>query len=142
MYQRHYRAAARLSAEAIAAGPELASDPTQQHRYNAACAAALAGCGQGIDANQLDDKERARLRTQALEWLKADLAHWTKQAESDQPQERTTVLQRMKHWQADRDFAGVRDKDALVKLPEAEREAWQQLWAEVAELLKTVEEKK
>ena len=41
----------------------------------------------------------------------------------------------MQHWQQDTDFAGVRGPEALAKLPEAERQEWQKLWAEVAELL-------
>ena len=41
--------AARLWAEALAADPKLGDDRQAQHRYNAACAAALAGVrpGQG-----------------------------------------------------------------------------------------------
>ena len=38
-------AAARLYAEALAASPRLAEDLRTDHRYRAACAAALAGCG-------------------------------------------------------------------------------------------------
>jgi hypothetical protein len=33
------------------------------------------------------------------------------------------------------DFAGVRDKAELAKLPADEREAWQGLWTEVESLL-------
>jgi hypothetical protein len=36
------------------------------------------------------------------------------------------VLQQLQHWQEDGDFAGVRG-DALVKLPDAERQAWRRL---------------
>jgi hypothetical protein len=32
--------------------------------------------GQGEDADQLDANARARLRQQALDWLRADLAAW------------------------------------------------------------------
>src|SRR5262249_4783851 len=42
-------ASARLYAEALAADPKLADDRGAQHRYNAACAAALAGCGRAKD---------------------------------------------------------------------------------------------
>ena len=42
-------------------------------RYNAACAAALAGSGRGHDTGKLKDDELARLRKQALDWLRADL---------------------------------------------------------------------
>jgi hypothetical protein len=38
-------------------------------------AAALAGCGQGADC-ALAEAERAPLRAQALEWLRAELAVW------------------------------------------------------------------
>jgi len=40
----------------------------------------------------------------------------------------------MQHWLQDADFAGVRSPQALAQLPEAERSAWQRLWAEVEEL--------
>ena len=35
---------------------------------------------------------------------------------------------------SDPDLAGVRDKEALEKLPEAERKAWARLWVEVEAL--------
>ena len=47
----------------------------------------------------------------------------------------------LKHWQKDGDLAGLRDKEALAKLPPDEQKAWAQLWADVAELLKKAEEK-
>jgi hypothetical protein len=40
----------------------------------------------------------------------------------------------MQHWLGDPDFAGVRDAQALAKLPEEERKDWLQLWEEVAAL--------
>ena len=51
---------------------------------------------------------------------------------------RAKAVAAFKHWQTDSDLAGVRDPGApgLAKLPEAEREVWGRLWAEVAELLK------
>ena len=49
------------------------------------------------------------------------------------------VQQQMKHWQTDTDLAGIRDRDALEKLPETERDAWHKLWDDVAALLKKVE---
>jgi tetratricopeptide (TPR) repeat protein len=130
-----YAASARLYAEAFATDAKLADDMQQQHRYNAACVAALAGCGQGADAGTLDDPERARLRQQALDWLTADLAFWAQQAESADPKVRAKVQQTLKHWQADTDLAGLRDQAGLAKLPDAEREACQKLWGEVAEVL-------
>jgi hypothetical protein len=46
------------------------------------------------------------------------------------------VQQTLQHWQKDSDLNSVRGQDALAKLPEAERAAWQQLWADVEKLLK------
>ncbi len=50
--------AVRLYADAFAAQPALADDLKQAHRYNAACAAALAAAGQGEEASGLDDQQR------------------------------------------------------------------------------------
>jgi serine/threonine-protein kinase len=132
---RRYWSAARLYAGAFTADPTLADDLRAAHRYNAACAAALAAAGQGRDAPKAEDKERARLRRQALGWLRADLALWGKEAEKGTPQARAAVQKMLRHWQKDPDLAGVRDA-ALAKLPEAERAEWQQLWGEVEALLK------
>jgi serine/threonine protein kinase/Flp pilus assembly protein TadD len=133
-YKKRYAAAVRLYAEAFAAEPKLADNLRTQDRYHAACAAALAGCGQGEDAAKLDEKERARLRQQALDWLRADLTTWGRLLKKEPDQARAAAQQTLRHWQRNADFAGVRG-DALAKLPEAEREPWQQLWADVEETL-------
>src|SRR5262249_12828209 len=73
-----YAASAGLFAEALQAQPALAVDLRQGHRYNAACASALAGTGRGKDAPPPDDAAKSGLRKQALAWLKADLAAWSK----------------------------------------------------------------
>jgi serine/threonine-protein kinase len=134
-------AAARLYLDLFAAEPKLADDLGAAHRYRAACAALLAAAGQGKDAGKLDDKEKARLRKQALDWLRADLALRTKQLESGQPAERAAVQRALRHWQKDSDLAGLRDKTAQAKLPADEQKACTQLWADVAALLKKAEEK-
>jgi Tfp pilus assembly protein PilF len=140
--KRLHRAAASLYAEAFTAEPKLADDLGASHRYNAARAAALAGCGVGNDADKLDEKEKAQLRGQALGWLRADLAAWTKEMAKNTPEARSAVREKMRHWQADADFAGVRAPEALAKLPEAERQPWQRLWDEVADLLSRAVAKK
>src|SRR5262249_46297577 len=127
--------AVRFYAEAFAARPELAGDLDNGHRYEAAQAAALGGCGQGADAGNLPDKTRTRLRRQALEWLRADLALWARQADSE-ARVRQTVQQTLRGWQTDATLAGVREAEALALLPEAERQAWGQFWDEVEALLK------
>lgn len=47
----------------------------------------------------------------------------------------TFIAQTMRHWKADTDLIGVRDAEALAKLPEAERTSWRTLWVEVDGLL-------
>ena len=64
-----------------------------QCRYNAACSAALAAAGKGIDKPPLDDQAKTRWRHQALEWLKADLTYWAKQAESGEPEAKALANQ-------------------------------------------------
>jgi hypothetical protein len=41
----------------------------------------------------------------------------------------------LQHWLRRPYFAGVRELDSLGRLPEAERQAWQRLWADVADTL-------
>jgi tetratricopeptide (TPR) repeat protein len=137
-YRRRYVASARLYAEAFAANPVLAADRRAGHRYNAACAAALAAASQGTDAANLDAKERARLRRQALDWLRADLAVWAQEVDKGTPQARPQVQRTLRHWQRDPDLAGLSDPDALAKLPEAQRQACRDLWAKVDAVLRRV----
>jgi superkiller protein 3 len=111
-----------------------AGDPRVSYRFNAACASALAGCGQGAGAAQLDDMERAQLRSQALIWLRADLASWTRPADGKDPADRAAVRQIMQRWPKEADLAGVRDRDGLGRLPDAERKEWRRLWDDVAAL--------
>jgi tetratricopeptide (TPR) repeat protein len=124
-----HRAAARFYAEAFTAQPRLADDLEAGHRYDAACMAALAAAGAGADAATLGDKERTDLRHQALDWLRADLKAWA------QADDGVLVQRTLQHWQQDTDLASVRDKETLAKLPQAERDAWQKLWADVAALV-------
>ena len=102
----------------------------------------MAGCGQGEDGAKLDDAERARLRQQAHDWVQADVAAWRRLPDESVARicrfgQLTLLKFTLLRWQDEADFAGVRG-EALAKLPEAERKAWQQLWADVEQtLLKT-----
>jgi serine/threonine-protein kinase len=140
-YKKLPRAAARFYADAFAAEPKLAADLNARHRYHAARSAALASTGQGEDAVKLAHEERARLRQQALDWLRADLAAWSKKAGEGTLQNRQDVARVLQYWQKNPDLASLRDKAALDKLPEAERDAWRRLWADVAALLQRAQEK-
>jgi serine/threonine-protein kinase len=129
-----YSAATRLWSAALAAEHKLAEDRTVQPRYDAACSAALGGCGKGKDAPAPDEAARASLRKQALDWLKAELATWTKLFETEPTTARQVIVKTLKHWREDSDLAGVRDAEALARLPADEKKAWQALWADVASL--------
>lgn len=119
----------------------LADDLKAGHRYNAAGGASLAAAGQGEESAKLDDKEKTRLRKQALDCRRADLTRRTKQLETGKPADRAVVQQMMRHWQQDTDLAWLRDAAALAKLSADEQKACAQLWADVGALLKKLEEK-
>jgi hypothetical protein len=124
-----------LYQEAFTAKPPLAERLGEAgSRYNAACAAALAGCGQGNDAKFLDAEERARPRRQALGWLRADLAAWQELLEKEPQKLHTGVAQELGHWLEGPELTGVRGPEPLAKLPEAERADWQKPWQEVEAL--------
>jgi tetratricopeptide (TPR) repeat protein len=133
--KRWYATSARFYADAFAAAPALPEDASAEHRYDAACAAALAACDQGTDRPR-PDKERSRLRRQALGWLRELLISWMKRLDRNTPQDRIATSGALRHWQQDADLAGVRDSDALKQLPEDERQQWQTLWADVQALHK------
>jgi serine/threonine-protein kinase len=129
------RAMARLYTEAFDTVPSLADDLDAGHRYNAARAAALAGCGQGADATGLGENERARLRDQAQHWLRADLAARARAIDSGPtatPEANRVALMR---WRNEPDLACVREPGELNKLAAEERKEYLALWAEVTAVL-------
>jgi tetratricopeptide (TPR) repeat protein len=139
--KRLYAATARFFTDAFTADPKLADSFPAQHRYNASCSAALAAAGQGEDAAKLDDAAKSKLRSQALDWLKADLTVVGKLLDSGPAQARPFIVQTLTHWQNDTDLVGIRDKTSLAKLPADEQKAFAQLWSDVAALLMKAEEK-
>jgi serine/threonine protein kinase/Flp pilus assembly protein TadD len=136
MNKHLFGAATRWYSEAFIKEPKLVQDLNNFHRNSAACAAALAGCGQGKDADKLDVKERTRLRQQALDWLRADLKAYRQRMAKEANKAGPEIAERMQHWLQDEDFAGVRGEKALATLPEAERADWHKLWEEVEALRK------
>jgi hypothetical protein len=160
--RRLFASSARLYAEALEADPKLAEDRQRPHRYDAACAAALAAgpkntptvpspikgkektqgfsllvgreTGAGAET-PLNDADCAKFRNQARAWLEAELATWANLLGSANAQQRQAIASSLKHWQQDTALAGVRDAAALAKLRRDEREAWKSLWAEVEALL-------
>jgi tetratricopeptide (TPR) repeat protein len=131
-FQKLHGTAVRFFAQAFTANAKSADDLGAGHRYRAACSAALAGLGRGVEAARHDAAERARLRGQALEWLRADLTRWASHLVGAKPQDRAQVQARLSSLQTDPVLAGVRDASPLATLPPAERARWQKLWADVA----------
>jgi tetratricopeptide (TPR) repeat protein/serine/threonine protein kinase len=136
LYKKRYREAARLFGRAFAADPKLA----ETHRYNAACAATLAASGKGADADKLHGTDKARLRKQALEWLRADLAGQAKLL-AQKPATAEPIQKALHHWLGDPDLSSVRDAKELDALPREEREAWMKLWSAVRDLVRQAEKK-
>jgi tetratricopeptide (TPR) repeat protein len=134
--KKHFVTAARLFASALAANPQLNEDLRASHRFNAACAAALAGGRHGDDAAKLGKPETARLRKQAREWLHLDIAAWAKKMETGTQADRIQARRTLSLWQSEPDLSGLRDKDALENLPVAEQRECGALWQELAALLK------
>src|SRR5207248_4903808 len=92
-----HHTATDLYAAAFGADPGLADDLQAHPRYNAACCAALAAAGQGEDAAKLDPVQRLALRRQALTWLRADLATWSRLLAAGEGGGRLTGV--LRHWQ-------------------------------------------
>jgi serine/threonine protein kinase/Flp pilus assembly protein TadD len=139
-YGRPY-AAARFYAGALAAQPALADDLASSNRYDAAelargnrydaaCAAARAAAEPNSDETRLSVAERTRLRGQALEWLRADLAKRAELQKGGTSEGGALVI-----WRKNPDLAGVRDPAPLAALPDEERRQWEHFWADAAALL-------
>ncbi len=127
-------ASARFFEEAFAERPEWADDLSSGNRYNAACAATLAGSGQGKDDPAPDEAARAGLREKARGWLRADLAKWAELLDGGAGSAHVKIASTLARWKADPDLAGIRDEGTLAKLPEAERETFRSLWDDVEAL--------
>jgi serine/threonine-protein kinase len=148
-FEDRHAAAARLYADAFAGEPGLADaltadcirrasqeDSRQNQaevlngspRYLAARAAALAGCGQGRDAADVGDGERVRWRTQASEWLRAELAVHKESLRTAGAKERRVSQRALAMWRVEPDFSVLRAPASLPDLREGEREEWSALW--------------
>jgi tetratricopeptide (TPR) repeat protein len=135
-YKKFHSAAARFYTEAFADDDKVSDHLKANDRYWAAASAVRAAAGQGHDTYKLNEAERAQLRRQALDWLRAALAFHANQFETGKAQDRTRAQQVLRYRQRYPDLTSVRDATALAQLPADERAAWQQLWADVAPLLK------
>jgi serine/threonine-protein kinase len=132
--QRTQRAAS-LYVDAFAFEPGSADRLGVDRRYDAACCAARAGCGDGEDAAGTSEEERAGWRERARGWLRDDLAGKRGLLNGDPNVESAALPGELESWFEDPALAGVRDEDALNRLPPAEHEAWRALWRDAEALL-------
>ncbi len=127
--RKHFAAAARAYAGALAADPGLAGEA--EHGLKAARAAALAAAGRGEDATTFQN--RLRFRGLARRRLSAEVDRLKRQAGGD-AREKVAAGRRLRQLLADDDLAGVRDAERTKQLPAAERKSWDAFWSEVRAL--------
>jgi serine/threonine-protein kinase len=139
--RKRHAAAARFWAKALADDPKLGDDRWNAHRYSAARDAILAADGKDEGGPLPDDAAKVKLRSQALDWLKAEREALAKVVDGGDTKAGATITRTLQHWKTDPDLAAIRDPDALAKLPEAERKEWEALWANVDALLKRAQGK-
>lgn len=129
---RKYAQSARFYGDAFVKKPMLLASQDPPHAFNAACSAALASEGRGLDDPPLSDDAKTKWRSQALKWLQDDLARWEKAAEK--PDGKEIASQTWKRWQEDFDLSSVRDATKLARLPESQQEEWRVFWRRVEEI--------
>lgn len=137
--KKYYRAAAQFSAEALQNAPELGNNIGRQHRYLAACHAALAATRPGADNVEMSASEQAVLRRNAIDWLRADLDAWSQVIAGGDAPAIARARTQLRHWWQDSDLAGIRDDAALSRIPPDEQADWRRFWSAAAGLLKKTE---
>lgn len=106
-----------------------AAESVQRLRYNAACSAALTGAGLAKDAPPGAD--RGLFRTQALLWLRMNLAELRKQGGSATADERKRAADTLMWWSKDPDLSSTRPSADRDDLSAAERAEWGAFWDDV-----------
>jgi hypothetical protein len=131
-YQKSlHTSSAWMYAEAVANKPRFAADHRAHRLYNAACAAALAGVGFALDDPAPDEFAKAKLRAQALGWLRVDLSAWRDVAMRGSSADKQYTAKTLDHWKQDIDLARVRETPRLAEIAEAERKDWEDFWTDV-----------
>ena len=120
----------RYFQEALAADPSLAAD-TMVRLWRLGAGAAVLAAVSSDDA--LTSGDKAAIRKQAHDWLRADLETWSKLLKGN-TKAATTVMQALRGMQTAADLAAIREEQQLAKLPADEQEAWRRFWADVEKL--------
>ena len=127
------RAAYQLFQQAFQMAPSLREHTNANYRYLAAAAAFACGTGMGTDVASLSLEEKEKMRGQALDSMKAELASLQKRHQAGK---RDEVRQMLENWFRDPAWRSI------PQLPDAERAVWQQLWSDANNLLNQAREKK
>ena len=90
---RRFGPSARWYAEAFQAEPKLAEDMNMLNRYCAASAAVVSAAGKADDQTPQGETAKVVWPKRAIDWLKADLAHWKKQCEGGTQEAKGLVSQ-------------------------------------------------
>jgi WD40 repeat protein/serine/threonine protein kinase len=128
--RREYDAALQLLQQVSESHPQWFSDPRTYLRYNAACCAALAATGTGIDPPPI--AQRSALRRKAYDWLTTDLAA-IKQIGVGST--KSIALEHLTRYLEDTDFSSLRPGLARIAMPTTERADWDMLWADVRSMI-------
>jgi tetratricopeptide (TPR) repeat protein len=127
--QRKYPEAVRTQERMMADFPAVARTAGTGIRFDAACAAVLAGTAGGIDPYPPD--AWPALRRKALDWLREDLPRWRSEVALNPGQYRRAVNARLRQMLAEPNLARVRHPFLLAGLPPGEAGEWLAFWAEV-----------
>jgi hypothetical protein len=135
--KRLFATAVRFYEQAFSDEPGLADELARQHRYTAACSAALASDGKAEEneMHTLDDSERRRLCDAALDWLRAELMQYAKTLQNRDSSQRGIAISQLQHWLVDPDLAAVRDEKLVARMSQIEQGKWQELWEGIRKLL-------
>jgi len=129
--------AARTWKDALEEEPARDGILSEECRFHAARAAALAGSGRGRDARTLPDEERAAWRRQAVVWLGEELTVLERRLSLDETPKRDLIL-KLQSLKGNQDLGGLRDPASLAGLPDTERRACLALWKAVDALIAKV----
>jgi serine/threonine protein kinase/Tfp pilus assembly protein PilF len=132
-YRNRPLAAVRLYSKVFKDDPEWMNNVPRGHRREAARAALLVSCGIGADAGGIDNRERIRLRTQALTWMQAEVLALENARQSGKPQFQLREI--LSGLSRNGSFHSVRVAEQLSKLTEAERAAWRKVWTDIDTIL-------
>ncbi len=126
--------------QAFAESPMLVDNVRFGHRHEAARAALLTATVNSKGGRTLDNAKRSRLIHQAIVWLRDDLAAWDKLAASAKYTELPEVELALMFWQ-NPDLITLRDDKQVQSLPAEDQELCRKLWADHAELVKSLKAK-